>query len=53
MGGKATEKERKGGLTGRRCGAGREGEQGKVVVLSGGSALSEVAVWNHPGPCNS
>lgn len=29
------------------------GGRGKVVVLSGGCALSEVAVWNHPGPCNS
>lgn len=38
----------KGGL-----GEGRMGERGKVVVLSGGCAFSEVAVWNHPGPCNS
>jgi len=29
------------------------GGVGRVVVLSGGSALSEVAVWNHPEPCNS
>lgn len=32
---------------------GRMGERGKVVVLSGGCMLSEVGVWNHPGPCNS
>lgn len=44
----------KGGLKGRsyRGGFGW-GHRGKVVALGGGCALSEVAVWNHPGPCNS
>lgn len=25
----------------------------RVMVLSAGNALSEVTVWNHPGPRNS
>lgn len=31
----------------------KRGASGKVEVLCGGCALSGVAVWNHPGPCNS
>lgn len=35
------------------CGRERRGPSGKAEVLRGGCALSWVAVWNHPGPCNS
>lgn len=44
-------KLRKGDCRGRW----EEGRMGgtRVMVLSAGNALSEVAVWNHPGPRNS
>lgn len=31
----------------------KRGASGKFEALRGGCALSGVAVWNHPGPCNS
>ena len=46
-------------IDGRKAAAKREerkldgGGMGRVGVLSGGNALSEVAMWNHPGSCNS
>ncbi len=47
-------KRRIAGLKGGGARGGSDGgNEGRSWFSAEGCALSEVAVWNHPGPCNS